>query len=75
VYISSPGIIAFAAFMAYRQLTSMVAFTPPADGYPGGVINEETMVLFYDKQQPACTCGSDRAVAGDVNRFETFPDI
>jgi hypothetical protein len=29
-------------------------------------------VLFYDKQLLAYICGSDKAVAGDVNRFATF---
>jgi len=38
-------------------------------------INEGTRVLFYDKQLLAYICGSDKAVAGDVNRFATFPDI
>jgi len=38
-------------------------------------INEETMVLFYDKQQLAYICGSDKATASQVIRFATFPDI
>jgi len=37
--------------------------------------NEETRVLFYDKRQLAYICGSDKAVAGHVNRFATFSDI
>jgi len=38
-------------------------------------INEGTRVLFYDKRQLDYICGNDKAVAGDVNRFATFPDI
>jgi hypothetical protein len=37
--------------------------------------NEETRVLFYDKRQLAYICGRDKAVAGHVNRFTTFPSI
>jgi hypothetical protein len=43
-------------------------------GIQGG-INEGTSILFYDKRQPAYICGSDKAIAGDVNRFATFSDF
>ena len=38
-------------------------------------INEETRVLFCDKQLLAYICGRDRAVAGRVKLFTTFSDI
>ena len=38
-------------------------------------INEGMRVLFHDKQLLAYICGSDKAVAGDVNRFTTFSAI
>ena len=38
-------------------------------------INEETRVLFCDKQLLAYICGRDRAVAGRVKLFATFSDI
>jgi len=38
-------------------------------------INEETRVLFSDKQLLAYICGSNRAVAGRINRFATFPAV
>jgi hypothetical protein len=71
MYISSPGIITFGVFMASRQLTEGVTFTPLADGILRG-INEQTRVLLYDKRQLAYICGSDKAVAGHANRFATF---
>ena len=37
--------------------------------------NEETRVLFYDKRQLAYICVRDKAVAGHVIRFTTFPSI
>jgi len=42
---------------------------------PLDLLNEEMMVSFYDKQMLAYTCGSDKAAAGHVNRFTTFPAI
>jgi len=42
---------------------------------PLDLLNEETMVLFYDKQALAYFSGSDKAVTGHVNRFATFPAI
>jgi len=38
-------------------------------------VNEGTEILFYDKHLLAYICGSDKAVAGDVNRFATFPAV
>ena len=37
--------------------------------------NGEARVLCYDKRQLAYICRSDRAVAGDVNRFATSPAV
>jgi len=38
-------------------------------------INEETRVLFYDKQQLAYICANDKAVAGHVDWGATFSDF
>ena len=50
---------------------------PPASKLTGiqRGINEETRVLFYDKRKLAYICRSDKAVAGHVNRFATFPAV